>query len=313
MPSFMMRPLSGLALAVAILTAAGSMAPASDSGLAFVVMGDWGNGRDGQKAVAVSLAQRAGEIGAKFVITTGDNFYPRGVRSTTDKLWRTRFEDVYTPPALQVPWLVALGNHDHRGSINAEIQYTKISPRWRLSSPFYRHSEWLDSGGRVDFFFLDTTPLYHASRLPWKLWPFGSRQYAWLEHELAVSTADWKFVIGHHPVFSGGGHGNTDALVRKLKPLLERYGVQAYFNGHNHILEHIVVDGIHYLTSGAGAGAESKALRPVAGTLAAFGVAGFMTVTVRTDVARVEFVDATANPLYRTEIQRSMSKSAVHK
>jgi hypothetical protein len=100
-------------------------------------------------------------------------------------------------------------------------------------------------------------------------------------------------------------------LVRKLKPLLERYGVQAYFSGHNHTLEHVVVDGIHYLISGAGA--EPSAPRLVDGTRAAFGVAGFMTVAVRSDVARVEFVDATGNPLYRTEIQRSVAKSAVDK
>jgi acid phosphatase len=293
-----------------MLTAVGSMARSSDSGLAFVVIGDWGNGRDGQRAVAVGLAQSAGEIGAKFVITTGDNFYRPGVRSTTDKLWRTRFEDVYTSPALQVPWMVALGNHDHHGSINAEVQYTKLSPRWRLPSPFYKHSEWLDTGRRVDFFFIDTTPLLEASRLPWRLWPFENEQYAWLEHELAASTAEWKFVIGHHPVFSGGGHGNAGVLVRKLKPLLERYGVQAYFSGHNHTLEHVVVDGVHYLVSGAGS--EPTAPRPIDGTRAAFGVPGFMTVTIRSDLAQVELVDATAKPLYRTEIQRSVSKSAVH-
>ena len=30
-------------------------------------------------------------------------------------------------------------------------------------------------------------------------------------------------------------------------------GVDMYFNGHDHILQHIVRDGIHYIGSGAGA------------------------------------------------------------
>src|ERR1700690_841579 len=41
-------------------------------------------------------------------------------------------------------------------------------------------------------------------------------------------------------------------MIGQFKPLLDRYGVRAYFNGHEHNLEHIAVDGVHYLTCGAG-------------------------------------------------------------
>ena len=41
-------------------------------------------------------------------------------------------------------------------------------------------------------------------------------------------------------------------MIDPFKPLLDRYGVHAYLNGHEHNLEHIVVDNVHYITCGAG-------------------------------------------------------------
>ena len=49
------------------------------------------------------------------------------------------------------------------------------------------------------------------------------------------------------------------ALFEKLTPMMEKYNVQAYINGHKHTLEHIQEknkqsdDDLHYFTIGAGA------------------------------------------------------------
>ena len=46
-------------------------------------------------------------------------------------------------------------------------------------------------------------------------------------------------MCGHYPVFSVGSHGDTDELQENLLPLLEAYGVDVYFSGHDHLSAHL--------------------------------------------------------------------------
>eukprot|EP00463_Aulacantha_scolymantha_P002274 TRINITY_DN295_c0_g1_i1.p1 TRINITY_DN295_c0_g1~~TRINITY_DN295_c0_g1_i1.p1 ORF type:complete len:162 (-),score=29.94 TRINITY_DN295_c0_g1_i1:447-932(-) len=80
-------------------------------------------------------------------------------------------------------------------------------------------------------------------------------QLDWIKTTLNNSTADWKIVIGHFPVYSctTGEHGDTPKLIKDLLPILKAGGADLYFNGHDHILQHIFRDGIHFFGSGAGA------------------------------------------------------------
>jgi len=77
-------------------------------------------------------------------------------------------------------------------------------------------------------------------------------QKAWLTSELQRSGADWKVVLGHHPVYSGGSHGNTEELLDELDPLLRKYGAHIYFSGHDHNKQFIQHQGMNYIISGAG-------------------------------------------------------------
>ena len=56
-------------------------------------------------------------------------------------------------------------------------------------------------------------------------------QYEWIESTLKESTADFLIVAGHYPVYSIAEHGSTAGLVEKLKPMMEKYNVTAYFSG----------------------------------------------------------------------------------
>lgn len=267
---------------------------------AFVVVGDWGTGSEEQQKVALQMAKAVQAVGARFIISTGDNFYPRGVSGVDDLKWKEAFEDVYDASALDVPWYVVLGNHDHKGSVAAQIDYTYRSSRWYLPAHYYKLSEKLADGSFADFFFLDTDSI-KARYSSWRPRIFEDAQVAWLERELAKSTAAWKIVVGHHPVFSGGRHKNTKALVELLQPLFERHGVQVYLNGHNHNLEHVLVGNTNYLTSGAGA--KPRAAAEVDGTRFVKGnCLGFMTARLTPAAMDIEFQDENGISLYRARI-----------
>jgi acid phosphatase len=278
-------------------------------GLNFVVLGDWGrNGEPDQANVAKQLAAAAEAMQAKFVLAVGDNFYEDGVASVTDPQWQTSFEKVYTAPSLQVPWHAILGNHDYHGNAQAQIDYSQTSKRWHMPSRYYRRTEAIDSQHSVDFFFLDTMPMatfdlgetQHAGNVPWHDAP---RQMAWLETSLTASTADWKIVVGHHPIYSGGSHGDTPYLVEHVLPLLEKHGVQAYLNGHDHDLQHLRAGKVDLFCSGGGSRPRPTLETPH--TKFAKGCSGFMAVSLQRDRMDIRMIDDQGRVLYRATVPRA--------
>src|SRR5687768_2876700 len=92
--------------------------------LSFIVIGDWGmNGSAPQKAVAEQIDIIGRKNNVQFIITTGDNFYPTGVTSTSDPHWERSFNLVYDKKGHMVPWYPTVGNHDYNGSPSAQIEY----------------------------------------------------------------------------------------------------------------------------------------------------------------------------------------------
>ena len=116
--------------------------------LQFIVIGDWGlPGSKGQKLVAAQMDRLAASTPIDFIASTGDNFYGRGVKSVDDPLWHRVFESVYSLPALKdVPWYLALGNHDYMGDTKAQIEYSENHSNWNLPDTY--HSQ-VFNGGRT--------------------------------------------------------------------------------------------------------------------------------------------------------------------
>ena len=259
------RALQGLGLAMAAPFAPAWAAEVDpDPVVSFLAVGDWG--RDGafhQAEVAARMGETAQALDARFIISVGDNFYEDGVASVDDPKWKTSFEDVYVAPSLQVPWYVALGNHDYHGNTQAQLDYAKTSKRWSMTDRWYNSYEAdITNKGHVgvDLFVLDTSPFIAAYRADGaqKVKVGGQQtgpQLTWLDAALAQSTADWKVVVGHHPIHSGGENGQpggSPELIAQLDPILQRHRVPLYLYGHEHDLQHVARGATHYVCTGAG-------------------------------------------------------------
>ena len=293
------------------LAAATSSVPAraEPAAVAFVALGDWGRGGGRhQVAVARAMGEAAAQIDSRYVISVGDNFYPDGVQSTDDPQWRTSFEAVYTAPSLQTPWLAALGNHDYRGQPFAQVAYSRTSSRWRMPSRYYAVTG-ADAGHPdLDIFVLDTTPItgdYAEALMRLSHGrvsvPDADRQVAWLDAALGRSRAAWKVVVGHHPIHSGGHHGGSPELTRHVEPLLRAHGVQAYLFGHDHALQHIRVDGVNHICTGAGSSAGHVA--DVPGTRFRHAQPGFAMLALSADTLNLEFRQYDGRTVYRAPIK----------
>jgi len=310
--------IGGLAIgATSLAIAPSALAAATDQPLSFVVIGDWGRGTEAQHRVAAEMGRAAAAAKARFVLAVGDNFYDKGVESVDDPLWKSMFEDVYTHPALQVPWHVALGNHDYGGNPQAQVDYTARSARWRMPQRYYKVADRSLHHAGIDMFVIDTSPFVQSYRKD----PTNPRarnmssqdvdaQLAWLDAALGASRGKWKLVVGHHTIHSGGSaHGDTTELVERLKPILLRRGVQVYIAGHDHDLQHIHRDGLHIIQCGAGM--EARPVEPVEGTQFCIAQPGFGVMTVDDGKLTVEFRDQAGVPLYRADIPASAKRGAL--
>jgi tartrate-resistant acid phosphatase type 5 len=283
-------------------------APATSSGLNFIVFGDWGrNGETDQVEVAAQMAKAAQGIGAKFIISVGDNFYENGVTSEKDPQWQSSFENVYGDAALQVPWYSILGNHDYHGNCDAQIAYGQSHPRWVMPARYFLRSEKIDAETTADFFYLDTTPMvsiYYAQDQTHEHVRTQDvpKQLAWFKDALASSKAQWKIVIAHHPIYSGGEHGDTPELIDHILPLLHEYKVQAYFNGHDHDLQHLQAGEVNLFDSGAGS--QFRPTKKTEHSKFAQSCSGFTTVALQRDKMNVRMIDNHGTPVYATTVPR---------
>ncbi len=287
-----------------------------NNALHFIVMGDWGrNGTDHQKEVAVQMGKTASEIKAQFIIAAGDNFYPSGVISEWDPLWKYSFEDIYTAFSLQWDWYPVLGNHDYKSNPDAQVKYTSISRRWKMPGRYYSKKFFIngDTTQGVLIVFIDTNPLIPEF---YKNTEYGpnvktqdtTKQKKWLAKVLSDTAHNikWKIVVGHHPMFTGGGRTegyDTRAVRNSLKPLLDKYEVDMYLAGHEHSLQHIVPAGkTHHFISGAAS--EKTAAKLLPESKMAASEYGYMLFSATANSMLLQTIDYTGKIIYTTTITK---------
>jgi uncharacterized membrane protein len=190
----------------------------------FIAFGDFGADTLFQKRLADVMTDLYRKTPYQTALLLGDNIYPNG---DVAKLAESHFEVPYGFLISQhLRFIAALGNHDVD-----TIRY------FGMPAPYYKATQ-----GPVDVFVLNT--------VNFKSDPI---QRQWLEKELSESKAEWKIVMGHHPMLSSGHYGNDSKLTTQLLPVLKRYHVDFYLNGHEHLYERFKAqDGVHMVTSGGG-------------------------------------------------------------
>jgi len=266
-------------------------------GLHFYALGDTGYPGRKREDVARLLADEARMERPGFVMLLGDNFYPEGVESATDRRFVTDFEELYRGEELQVPFYAVLGGHDHRGRVEAQLEYAATGGRWRMPARYYEFTHAVSPACLVQFLVLDTEPLHQGGTVE-------DPQVRWLEQQLATAGAHWKIVAGHHPIASASGHGGSPRVRSLLEPLFDRYGVDLYLAAYEHNLQLLRTPrGLVHGISGAGSSA-----RPVGTPEAAIyakGEPGFADVFVTEEVIEVEFVTVGSEERLYYQVARS--------
>eukprot|EP00164_Ancoracysta_twista_P011166 GFYU01017106.1.p1 GENE.GFYU01017106.1~~GFYU01017106.1.p1 ORF type:complete len:392 (-),score=152.57 GFYU01017106.1:184-1359(-) len=295
----------------------------SSKGLNFLVIGDWGTKDDAY--VAKAMGSAASQTKSQFVIAAGDNFYENGVKDEFDDQFKSKFEKVFTESSLQVPWYAIAGNHDHHQNVTGQIAYSAHSKRWTFPDYWYSKVFQVPSSKTtVEILFIDTIILEAGltdrvsdsdillthSHSDQKV-KDAQAQMKWIEDTLKNSKADWLLMVGHYPVYSIGEHGSQSELIQHLKPLLEKYNVAAYLNGHDHGLQHNDAPGVvDYFVIGNGAKSElqeghghdldfNKFYYPRT-LLEMYHGYGFGHVSVTDDTLTVDMIDHKGKVLYTT-------------
>jgi len=259
-----------------------------------VAFGDFGTGTPEQRDVAQAIQRLHRRRPFTLGVTLGDNFYPRGMESTTDVRWTTYWEEQYG--RLGVPFYATLGNHDWMlpDSPAAELMYAARSRTWRMPATYYTFV-----AGPVQFFATDTTAM-------------SATQQIWLRDALDRSRARWKVVYGHHPAyrevpegfdvpesFKVGKKGLMQADMFRLVPILTGRA-DVYLAGHEHSMQHFKPEeNTHHVIAGGG----GRTLYPVQNTgasavLFAKSTLGFAVLDATDDRLTITFVGTDGQPMY---------------
>ena len=270
------------------------------------------NGYFEQKTVAELMGWMADVADPEFVAAIGDVHHFEGVASVDDPLWMTNYELIYSHPDLMLDWYPLLGNHEYRGNTQAVLDYGKVSRRWVMPGRYYAVEKEVEDGNeKILYVFIDTTPLIDKYRRDTEDYLDAGKQsiaaeLEWLEATLAASTAKWKVVMGHHPIYADTDKNESERtdLQRRVQPLLDKYGVDAYICGHIHNFQHIQAKGskVQYFVNTSGS--LSRDVKPIEGTQFCSGDEGFMILSTADNLMRFFLVNYKGEIIYQYDIKK---------
>jgi tartrate-resistant acid phosphatase type 5 len=242
-------------------------APVPAHALHLLMVGDWGyENFEAQSRVAKAMQGYVHDhsITTEALLMLGDNWYGPLPGGAKDQRWQTQFEQMYPKDVFNCPAYAIPGNHDYQrmpdSKVAAELEYAKTAgSRWTMPSLWYRF-QFPAKNPTVTFIALDSNMPF-----PDGTWDKGANftltpqqqadQLAWLTTELEKPlTTPFLVVMGHHPIFSNGPHGDHKTLIRDWEPLLRKHKAHLYLAGHDHDMQHLEFEGhpTSFVLSGGG-------------------------------------------------------------
>lgn len=281
----------------------------------FLLIGDWGRGPEdprrhaSQQVVADAMGRATAGSRPAAVICLGDNFYPDGAPTVDSPLFDFAFEKVYSAPSLQVPFWIVLGNHDYHKSVQGELDYAaqrRGTGRWTIDGRYWTRTVEVAPGTKAKFVFIDTSPFIReyaqGNGLSDAQRQDTAAQLAWLDSQLAEPGIAWRIVCGHHPIWSGGSHGDSAELRKLVLPILRRRQAQLYACGHDHHAQVYLRDGLTEVVSGHAS--ESRGAKATEGSVFTDQGTGFAELTLGPDKGELRMRDADGKVIFTQPLAR---------
>jgi hypothetical protein len=243
----------------------------------FAIVGDYGRGVDRedddpggsnrQAHLATALTTLVDAENIRFLLTTGDNIYGRGLfrkdSGRDDDDWFFPFFQPYRYIINRIPTYPTCGNHDDDETEAAEdflamldnfyiderlgVDIKDKGDASEAKGLFYRFR----FGSNVEFVALDTS----ADGLVRQFDKSGNRTFLAKTFPPSTAAGDmWRIPFFHHPPFcQGPAHGDDRAVEKTLvDDFFSTAGVRVVFAGHEHLFEIVDHGGIRYYVTGGG-------------------------------------------------------------
>ena len=252
--------------ALATLGAHPAFSLAPDAGAQHILaLGDFGwPDPAGQRQVAAAMQQYAthNKLQTEALLMLGDTFYG-ALTGPDDPRWKSQFEDMYPATAFPSRAYSIMGNHDYQvmgsNKLETELAYAARG-KTRFTAPALYYSFHLPAKDPLLRIIALDSNVGHANAQTSKGFYVMSAkaqaaQLEWFAAEIAKpSTAPFTIVMGHHPIFSNGPHGDNEVLIKEWEPLLRKHKAHIYLAGHDHDLQHLEFEGhpTSFVCSGAG-------------------------------------------------------------
>lgn len=203
----------------------------------FAVIGDYGEGGK----YAERVANMVQSWNPDFIVTVGDNNYPKGAADTIDehvgKLYSKyifNYKGKYGKGASRRRFFPSPGHVDWDSDhLKPYLDYFDLPGNER-----YYDFTW----GPLHIFILDTDEREPDGAT------FDSRQAMWLKKGLSESDKPWNIVMGQHSPFTS--HAVPD--IERMRWPFAQWGADAVITGYYHVYERLLVDGIPYFINGTG-------------------------------------------------------------